>query len=170
VKVRLPNIFRLRSVIALALMFWCAGTGCLIVGYARAASAEEMAAPAAKSLAAAASTSMDAHACCKARHSSVRRNEPVALHHKRSTSGDSSINEVSLPASPMPASAMSCCPLTSGSIVAGSRSQSNDQTLVLNTADSLSGKAGNLTPAPISIPLRLPNHAESYLLDCVFLI
>jgi hypothetical protein len=65
---------------------------------------------------------------------------------------------------------MSCCPLTSGSIIAASRSQSSDDHLALDENSSSSFGVTNSTSAPLTIPLRLPNQAQSYLLGCAFLI
>jgi hypothetical protein len=65
---------------------------------------------------------------------------------------------------------MSCCPLTSGSMVVTSRSQSNDNATVLQQSDSSSQLFAESRPSPVAVPLRLPNQAQSYLLDCAFLI
>jgi hypothetical protein len=158
----LKRLVTLRSVIATALMFWCAGAGCMMVSYAR-ASMNEMNAPEQSAEQSMAMSSMDAHACCKAKHKSLTK---VHLP-KRSVAGD--LKEFTLPAS-APSDAMSCCPLTSGSIVVGSRSQTNDQASELAQTDSDSLKLANSNQKPVAIPLRLPNRARSYLLDCAFLI
>ena len=153
--------------LALALMFWCAGTGCMIVSYARAEmdptttqSAERITSS---------SAAMDAHACCKARHKSSKSSVSTA---RRTTSHseNSKLNLITLPAVPVPSSAMSCCPLTSGSIIAASRSQSSDDHLSLDENSSDSFGVTNSSSTPLAIPLRLPNRAHSYLLDCAFLI
>jgi hypothetical protein len=65
---------------------------------------------------------------------------------------------------------MNCCPLTSGSIVVTSRPQSNDNATVLQHSDSSSQLLSESRPLPVAVPLRLPNRAHSYLLDCAFLI
>jgi hypothetical protein len=65
---------------------------------------------------------------------------------------------------------MNCCPLTSGSIAATSRSQSNSAAPVLaNTGSQLTDLITSRT-RPVAVPLRLPNRAHSYLLGCAFLI
>src|SRR5947208_14813163 len=109
------------------------------------------------------SSSMDAHACCKAKHKSLTKVHSL----KRSVA--SYLSESTLTA-PAPSGAMSCCPLTSGSIVVGSRSQTNDHASELAQTDSSSLKLTNSNQARVAIPLRLPNRARSYLLDCAFLI
>lgn len=158
----LKRLLTLRSVIAMALMFWCAGTGCMMVSYARATmnniDASEQSAEQSMAM-----SSMDAHACCKAKHKS-----PTKVHsQKRSVAID--LKEFTLPASD-PSDVMSCCPLTSGSIVVGSRSQTNDHASDLAQTDSDSLKLASSNQTPVAIPLRLPNRARSYLLDCAFLI
>ena len=159
----LKRLLTLRSVIAMALIFWCAGTGCMMVSYARAAMNEDAATEAVEQPMAAMSAAMDAHACCKAKHKSLSKAHP----RQRSAAGD--LKEFTPPASE-PSGAMSCCPLTSGSIVVGSRAQTNDQASELAPTDSASLKLTSSNQTPVAIPLRLPNRARSYLLDCAFLI
>jgi hypothetical protein len=157
----LKRLLTLRSAIAVALTFWCAGTGCMMVSYAHAAMNEEASAQSAEQ--SMASSSMDAHACCKAKHKSLTK----AHSPKVSVAGD--LKEFTLPGS-APSGAMSCCPLTSGSIVVASRSQTNDHASELAQTDSASLKLAGSNQTPVAIPLRLPNRARSYLLDCAFLI
>jgi YD repeat-containing protein len=59
---------------------------------------------------------------------------------------------------------------TTGAIVVTSRSQSNDNATVLQQSDSSSQLFAESRPSPVAVPLRLPNRAQSYLLDCAFLI
>src|SRR5947209_3969754 len=111
VKHFLKRILSLRAGVAIALMFWCAGAGCMMVSYARSAMNDtDGSAQSAEQSMATMSASMDAHACCKAKH------KPLIKAHsqKRSVAGD--LMEFALPPS-APSGAMSCCPLTSGSIV-----------------------------------------------------
>ena len=159
------RLIALRSVLAFALMFWCAGTGCMIVSYARAAATDSSVATGALDHAMSGSMSMDAHACCKAKRPSKKAHALV--------SSDNSSPELSLftlPSLPSPSGVMNCCPLTTGSIVATSRSQSHDDATALEQTDSSSLSLVTSHPAPLAIPLRLPNRAHSYLLDCAFLI
>jgi hypothetical protein len=158
----LKRLLTVRCVVAIALMFWCAGTGCMMVSYAR-ASMNDMNAPAQSAEQSMAMSSMDAHACCKAKNKSLSK----AHSPKRSVTND--LKEFALPAS-APSGAMSCCPLTSGSIVVGSRSQTNDHASELAPTDSASLKLASSNQARVAIPLRLTDRARSYLLDCAFLI
>ena len=148
--------------IAIALMFWCAGTGCLMVSYARGMSDGDSNAPAEEQSMDGMHASMDAHACCKAKHKNAKRAKTVKssrdLHH----------TQFGLP-SPV-GRAMSCCPLTTGSIVIASRSQSSDSASASDANDSSSFKLTSLETRPLAVPLRLPNRAQAYLLDCAFLI
>jgi len=150
-----------RSVMALALIFWCAGAGCMMVSYARGAM-PEMNTP--QSAQQSMTTMMDAHACCKARHGSAK-------HSANSFTKSDGLERMqeALPASSS-SDAMSCCPLTSGSIVIASRSQSNDDNSVLNHTSSSSLQLTKTNPSILAVPLRPPNRARAYLLDCAFLI
>jgi hypothetical protein len=158
------RLLSLRSVIAIALMFWCAGAGCMMVSYARASMSDaDASAQTADQPMAGMSAAMDAHACCKAKHKAVSRVRATK------PSLGSNPGEFTLP-EPVSSDAMSCCPLTSGSIVVASRSQTNDNASELAQTDSSSLKFENSHQAPVAVPLRLPNRAGSYLLDCAFLI
>jgi hypothetical protein len=153
-----------RSALAFVLMFWCAGAGCMMVSYARAAATELNDSVSVLDHAMAGSMSMDAHACCKAKRPSARG------HHARSESPASDLDLLTAPSAPAPTGVMNCCPLTVGSIVATSRSQSNDRATVMQTVEAASLLPLQSNPTPLAIPLRLPNRARSYLLDCAFLI
>ena len=164
VKTRWKNLFTLRSIIAVALMFWCAGTGCMIVAYARGAMSEmDASAQSAEQPMAGMSASMDAHACCKARHASSKQSA------KATNASDPGLVQTTLPLSPS-SDAMSCCPLTSGSMVIASRSQSTDQKSVLNQRDSSSLQLTKTKSPTVAVRLKPPNQARAYLLDCAFLI
>jgi hypothetical protein len=159
----LKTVLTLRSLLALALMLWCAGTGCMVVSYARAAATE----PSASSMAGhmmALSTAMDAHACCKAKHQSVQaHHEPAQL------TEAVGLDLLTFPSAPQ-SGVMNCCPLTSGSIVVASRSQSDDRPIVLQQSGLPSLLLTSSDSPPVAVPLRLPNRAHAYLLDCAFLI
>jgi len=150
---------KLLKALAIALMFWCAGAGCMMVSYAKGAMSEmeSMDAPAMAHM----SGSMDAHGCCKAKRKGA----------KRSASAESpkEFTQFTLP-EPVQSNAMNCCPLTSGSIVVASRSTSNDEAPALSPTDSSTFKPLISYQKPLAVPLRLPNRAQSYLLDCAFLI
>jgi len=153
-----------RSLMALALIFWCAGAGCMMVSYARGAMSEMNTPQSAQQSMTTMSAMMDAHACCKARHSPSK-------HSANSFTKSDGLERMqeALPASSS-SDAMSCCPLTSGSIVIASRSQSNDDNSVLNHTSSSSLQLTKTNPSILAVPLRPPNRARAYLLDCAFLI
>ena len=155
------NTFR---ALAIALIFWCAGAGCMMVSYARASMSEmDSSGSSAEQAMLHMSGAMNAHECCKAKHKAEKRTPSVKW------PSSSELTEFTIPA-PAPSGAMSCCPLTSGSIVVASRSQSNDSAPALAQADSSSPKLSSSNAKPVATPLRLPNRADSYLLDCAFLI
>jgi hypothetical protein len=155
---------KVAKALAIALMFWCAGAGCMMVSYAHSAMRDmdtesSTEAPAMAHM----SGSMDAHACCKAKHRGANRSDAAAQ------SSPGKTTEFAIP-SPVQSSAMSCCPLTSGSIVVASRSTSNDEAPALSPTSSTAFKPLTSDQKPLAIQLRLPNRAHSYLLDCAFLI
>lgn len=163
-KTALKNFLTFRSLVATALLIWSAGAGCIMVSYARGAmSAAESAAPTAEPMLATSSAAMDSHACCKARHQALERTHAA----KKST--NIQFGEFAL-FPPTRGDAMSCCPLTTGSIVVASRSQSNETGSAAEPTDSSSFKLENTYETPLVVPLRLANRAHSYLLDCAFLI
>ena len=154
---------------AFALIFWCAGAGCMIVSYARASMTESSdPSDSAGQMMAGMSSAMDGHACCKAKHRSAERPHSRAAVPPNPDLLTSSL--LTLPSAPTQSGAMDCCPLTSGSIVVGSRSQSNNHAAVLHELSSSSLLPVSSNPPPLAVPLRLPNRAHSYLLDCAFLI
>ena len=147
--------------LALALMLWCAGTGCLAHGVAMVAGAP---APA-KTNFSESEMAMNGHACCKARHRSLR-NELAAK-----SNSDNSAGTIALPEDSSSDGASSCCPLTSGSFVVASRSQTNDNNSPLVTGTGLPEQSLVLQfPANRITPQRLPNHELTYLTCCAFLI
>jgi hypothetical protein len=152
---------KLLKALAIALMLWCAGAGCMMVSYAKGAMSDMDSQAPAEAHAMHMSGSMDAHECCKAKRKGA----------KRSALGESpsEFTQVTIP-EPVQSNAMNCCPLTSGSIVVASRSTSNDETPALSQTDSSAFKPSISYQRPLAIPLRLPNRAKSYLLDCAFLI
>ncbi|HEY0349695.1 MAG TPA: hypothetical protein VGC60_16215, partial [Pyrinomonadaceae bacterium] len=139
-----------------------------IVSYAR-ASMTEAGGPSSSvdQMMAGMSSSMDAHACCKAQRRSKDRRQ---LRAESPASSELLAANLALPSTPTQSGAMSCCPLTSGSMVVASRSQSNDRATVSEVISSSSLLVISSDPPPVAVPLRLPNRAHSYLLDCAFLI
>jgi hypothetical protein len=145
--------------LAVALMLWCAGTGCMMVSYARAGDTES-------AVAESSSPSAEDMAGMPACHAQHHKNRKVTT---SKTPAAVSFSQLNLPL-PNRSGAMSCCPLTSGSIAAASRSQSNSSVPALaKTGSALPDLIASRT-APVAVPLRLPNRAHSYLLDCAFLI
>ena len=154
---------KMAKALAIALMFWCAGAGCMAVSYAHGVMRDmDTAADAVANAMSHMSGSMDAHACCKAKRRGAKRSASATR------SNPSEFTEFALP--PAQSNAMSCCPLTSGSIVVASRSQSNDEASAQSPTDSSAFKLIISNQKPVAVPLRLPNRADSYLLDCAFLI
>ena len=151
---------KLRSVVALVLMLWCAGAGCILVTSARATTADLEIQSASEGEGSTGS------------HSSCHGSKPPAKAQKtHSNPGPAGINRLSLPAMPTPSGAMSCCPLTSGSIATPSRVQTNDDHLTVVSHDELSYlPLATRGTTPLAIPLRLPNQDQTYLRCCVFLI
>lgn len=151
---------KIGKALAIALMLWCAGTGCMMVSYASAGATEavtvESSSPAVEDMA-------GMPAC----HAQRQKNRKVTTS-KAPAAGN--VGQVNLPG-PSRSGAMSCCPLTTGSIAAASRAQWNDDgaTAIANTDSQIPNLEG-LRNKPLAIPLRLPNRAHSYLLDCAFLI
>lgn len=164
------SISRLRSAVAFALTLWCAGAGCMMVSYARAAAMTVPAyqSPAQSSVEAAAS--MGSHACCKARRGSSRGHLHSATGQTES-SAPPGFQQAALPGDPASSSATSCCPLTSGSFVTQSRSQSDDDSvLALSHNTALSFALTNSQVHFRAIPWRWFSQDRAYLTGCAFLI
>jgi hypothetical protein len=108
---------------------------------------------------------MTGHACCKARHRALA-NKPSA-----GSDLDDNATTVTLPEDPSPDGANSCCPLTSGSFVIVSRSQTNDDNSIALAEEGLhEARLAVPLSAHRPFPQRLPNHEHTYLTCCVFLI
>jgi len=160
------RVLTLRAWLSLLLMLWCAGAGCMMVSYARAA-ASDSDESALMDHALGGSIRMDAHACCKAKHRAAKAHPQRA--ESKLSSESAELNRLTIPSPPTQSGVMNCCPLTTGSIAVASRSQSNDSS-TLQLSDSFSPLLVASNPLPRVTPLRLPNRAHSYLLDCAFLI
>lgn len=143
------------KLLALVLVFWCAGTSCMLVSFTTAGEttvAESALAP---------SDAMTAVPSC---HANLQKNRKT----NSKTATADRVGQLSLPA-PFRSGAMSCCLLTSGSIAA-TRPQSHNSASALMSSGSQILNLDLLLPAPVAVPLRRPNRALSYLLDCAFLI
>jgi hypothetical protein len=163
---------KFRSVLAFGLVLWCAGAGCVLISYAHGASASSADSSRSGKNWGSIAASAGSHDCCKARHSSSKRNDRVALAHTEFTSQFSAgFEQVALPQLPAPTGATSCCPLTSGSFVTASRVQlSNSNLSVMARTVSLPPALTNSQSAPLDQSIHLPNLNQTYLRDCVFLI
>jgi hypothetical protein len=160
----------MRSVLAMSLILWCAGTGCMIVSYAHgAAMVGGNESPHASGESLSSHLSMASHECCKAKHSSAKHTADLMAMTKTNSRSDAA-EQMTLPELPAPSGAMSCCPLTSGTFVAASRTQSNDNDAAPAQSDSDSPSLTDLRQPPLVVPLRLPPKDHTYLRCCVFLI
>jgi hypothetical protein len=158
---------KLRSALALALALWCAGAGCMVVSYARAAAQSGDDATTIGTGFGRTSGSMGAHSCCKARHSAKRRSASSTNAH---TSSDLVANLTEFSQVPN-STVMNCCPLTSGGIVvAGRQRTSNEDASVASAINSVSSFHKVVATTPGANSLRLPNQSHTYLRGCVFLI
>lgn len=161
----IATISRLRSALALGLMLWCAGTGCLAHGMAMSSGASAPDSKSTKTRFTQSEMAMNGHACCKARHRSLR-NEPAAK-----SDSDSNSETIVPPEDSSSDEANSCCPLTSGSFVVASRSQTTDSNSSASAATGLPEHNFVLQFSAIrTILLRLPSHEQTYLTCCALLI
>jgi hypothetical protein len=158
-------IRKLRSAVALGLILWCAGTGCVLVSYAHGAtmSRADLGGASSEKGLGSVTASAGSHDCCKARHPALKRTA-------RSQTNSDGTEQVALPESSAPDGARSCCPLTSGSFVTASRSNSNESNVSSVTRSFVPPSIARTGAAPADYPLHLPNQNKAYLIDCVFLI
>jgi len=172
-KVGSKAISTLRSTLAVALMLWCAGAGCMVVSYAHGAAmsgVDNAGAQSFKRTMGDMSASAGSHACCKAHHSSSKIGA-AASHSSSRLESFTGFLQVALPEAPAPSGASNCCPLTSGTFVPASRAKSNDEKAsTTDQSDSFSLTLTNSPTALRAFPLRLPDQTQTYLRGCVFLI
>lgn len=149
--------------LAIALMLWCAGTGCVLV---RSAQATDIGAGDS-----ALADSMNAgemgtpqHAACHAKQ--AQKTAKASRSRPQLTKAFQQRNTPS----PGRSDAMSCCPLVNGLFVTSSRGHSHDDASIVAINDSTLLARTNLSPAPLVVPLRLPNQHHLYLRGCAFLI
>jgi hypothetical protein len=160
-----PTISKLRSALALGLMLWCAGTGCLAHGMAMTSAAPAPNSNSAKTNFKQSEMAMNGHACCKARHRSLQNRLDAK------SDSDGGRETVALPEDPASDDAASCCPLTSGSFVIASRSQTEDNKSSTSTGTRLSDQSFTIKfSANRASPLRLQSREQTYLTCCAFLI
>lgn len=159
------TISKLRSALALGLVLWCAGTGCLAHGMAMSGAAPAPNSKSAKTDFKQSEMAMNGHACCKARHRSLQNGSDAK------SDSDSGLKTIALPEDPSSDGAASCCPLTSGSFVIASRSQTDDNKSSASTGTGLPEQSFTVQfPAKRPTCLHLPGHEQTYLACCAFLI
>lgn len=153
---------RIRPVIAVALMLWCAGAGCVLV---RSAQATDIAGDSALA------DSMNHGEMGASQHAACHAKQPQKAG-KASRSRPQLTKAFEQRNTPRPgrSDAMSCCPLVNGLFVTSSRSQSQDAASVPSINDATPLALPNSSPAPLAVPLRLPNQHHLYLRGCAFLI
>ena len=160
----------LRSILAFALVLWCAGAGCVISSCAHAASMDAVPHPESSSGAANwgdVSASAGAHGCCHSRHHAIARGRHAAL----KPDDPFSLAHSSLPESPGSSGATSCCPLISGTFLSAARYGVDRETAtVLSASPAAIIVASRAKFAAPPQPTHLPNQAQSHLFNCVFLI
>lgn len=161
-------INKMRSALAFALVFWCAGTGCVLVSYANSTAIGGTGSSPAQTEEPASS---GANNSCHARHGSQKQEVPAQTRTNTTSEMTTGFEQIALPENRDPLGSMSCCPLAVGTFVVASRPHANDSNtakLIPNEPFSLS--LTNIHAAPRAYPLRLPNQDQTYLRCCVFLI
>ncbi|MFY9621923.1 MAG: hypothetical protein WAQ99_19070 [Pyrinomonadaceae bacterium] len=156
-------ISRTRTVIAVALMLWCAGAGCVLVRSAQATHAGAADSAAADSMNPG-EMGASQHAACHAKQAQKAG--------KASRSRPQLTKAIEQRNTPRPgqSDAMSCCPLVNGLFVTSSRGQTHDDASIIAINDSTLLALTNSSAAPLVVPLRLPNQHHLYLRGCAFLI
>ena len=147
---------KLSKALAITLMLWCAGAGCLLVSFAREAIPRIPV-----DLSSASEESTSAPAC----HSHRQKTQEAST----ADTATNTSRRVNLP-TPSRSRSMSCCPLTNGSIVSASRTQTNPDQSIAPADNTKNPAEASFDPAPLDVPLRLPNQHHLYLRGCAFLI
>jgi hypothetical protein len=165
-KIGATVISKLRSTLSFALVFWCAGAGCLMVSYARGA-AMDGSAPSSERQSSDRLHSMGAHECCKARHF---RSKARSFQTDSISGASTDFREALLPAAPIDSGVTSCCPLTSGSFISASATKSDNENPA-NASQRAAALLGTIRlVAPPALIRRLPDQNQTYLRSCAFLI
>jgi hypothetical protein len=154
---------KLRLGLALVLIAWCAGTGCLLSSYARerVSVRTEPSAGDSQSGWGGLSASAGEGSSCHARHQARQ----IARSSTRDTGGDPTLSEA-----PGSSESSSCCPLMSASFVSATRADTQDEKVASARVSLPPAAHSSLSPAPLAPPLRLPHDEQTYLRVCVFLI
>jgi|SRR5688572_7858655 len=153
---------RLRPVIAVTLMLWCAGAGCVLVRSSQATHID--AGDSAADSMNPGEMGAGKHAACHAKQA-----QKTGKASRSRTQLTKAVEQRNSPRSGR-SDAMSCCPLVNGLFVTSSRAHTHDDASVIAINDSISFALTNSSPAPLDVPLRLPNQHHLYLRGCVFLI
>ena len=148
--------------LAVALLLWCAGAGCVLVRSAQGSGVS------AGDSALADSTNPgemggSKHAACHAKQSQK------AGKTSRRSQLTKAVEQRDFPR-PGRSDAMSCCPLVNGLLLTSSRGQTHADAGIVAINNSPSLAITNSPPAPLDVPLRLPNQHHLYLRGCAFLI
>src|SRR5688572_14359058 len=141
-------------------MLWCAGAGCVLV---RSAQATDFGAGDSALADSMNPGEMGAsqHAACHAKQKAGKAS--------RSRPQLTKAVEQNTPR-PGRSDAMSCCPLVNGLFVTSSRGHAQDDARIIAINDSTLLALTSSSPAPLVVPLRLPNQHHLYLRGCAFLI
>ena len=154
---------RIRPVIAVALMLWCAGAGCVLVRSARGAEVSAGDSALADSMNPGGMGAAK-HAACHAKQA-----HKAGKASRSRTQLTKAVEQRNFP-SPGQSAAMSCCPLVNGLFVTSSRAHTQDDAGIIAISDAISFARTNSSPAPLAVPRRLPNQHHLYLRGCTFLI
>jgi hypothetical protein len=149
--------------LAITLMLWCAGAGCVLV---RSAQATDLSAgdPASADSMNPGEMGSPQHAACHAKQ--TQNTGKVSRSRSQLTKA---VEQRNVPTPGRP-DAISCCPLVNGLFVTSSRSHTQDEASAVAIKNPISVALTNSSPAPLDVPLRLPNQHHLYLRGCAFLI
>ncbi|MGZ5435442.1 MAG: hypothetical protein ACXWID_04145 [Pyrinomonadaceae bacterium] len=147
--------------LAIALMLWCAGTGCVLV---RTAQATDIGAGDS-----ALADSMNAGEMGASQHAACHAKQAIGKASRSRSQLTKAFEQRNTPR-PGRSDAMSCCPLVNGLFVTSSRGQMQDDASIIAINDSALLALTNSSPAPLVVPLRLPDQHHLYLRGCAFLI
>ena len=148
--------------LAITLMLWCAGAGCVLVRSAQGAdvSAGDSAL----------THSTNTGEMGAAKHAACHAKQAQKAGKSRSRAQVTKAVEQRNFPRPGRSDAMSCCPLVNGLFATSSRIQTQDDASVIATNNSTSFALANSSPASLDVPLRLPDKHHLYLRGCAFLI
>ena len=149
--------------LAITLMLWCAGAGCVLVRSAQGADVSAVDSALADSMNPG-EMGAGKHAACHAKQS-----QKAGKASPSRTPLTKAVEQRNFP-TPGRSDAMSCCPLVNGLFVTSSRAHTQDDAAIIAVNDSIPFALTNSSPAPLAVPLRLPDQHHLYLRGCAFLI